>query len=300
MRWWLRRLGGWIGRWVPRVALGVVAAAVLVGFLAFVLKVVPEWLAQDDLKGKDRAEDVGRARTATLAVLAGVIAGGGAFLTWLSYRLNQAGQLTERFGRAVDQLGNESMDVRIGGIYALERIAKDSRHDHPQVMEVLTAFVREHAAWPPPFEGPRLFDAERRPRLRQDVQAVMNVIGRRRREHDERGAELDLMNTDLRYLYLIHDRAHLEGIFLSGAHLENAYLLDAHLDGAVLGEAHLNGAYLVGVSFRQASMTGAHLERADLEHADLEGANLAGASWDLDTKWPHGIEGPQVTGESPR
>ncbi len=103
------------------------------------LKVVPEWLAQDGLRGKDFAEDVGRARTASLAVLAGLIAVSGALLSWLSYRLNQAGQITERFTRAIDQLGNSSMDVRLGGIYALERIARDSRHDHPQVMEVLTA-----------------------------------------------------------------------------------------------------------------------------------------------------------------
>ncbi|WP_156028170.1 hypothetical protein [Candidatus Solirubrobacter pratensis] len=40
------------------------------------------------------------------------------------------------------------MDVRIGGIYALGRIASDSRQDHPQVMEVLTAHVREHPPGP--------------------------------------------------------------------------------------------------------------------------------------------------------
>ena len=39
----------------------------------------------------------------------------------------------------------------IGGIYALERIARDSAKDHPTVMEVLTAFIREHSReqWPP-------------------------------------------------------------------------------------------------------------------------------------------------------
>jgi hypothetical protein len=67
----------------------------------------------------------------------------------LSYRLNRHGQITERFTRAIDQLGNESLDVRLGVIYALERIAKDSRHDHPQVVEILTAYIREHAPWPP-------------------------------------------------------------------------------------------------------------------------------------------------------
>ena len=35
--------------------------------------------------------------------------------------------------------------MRIGGIYALERVARDSEQDHPIVMEVLTAFIREYS-----------------------------------------------------------------------------------------------------------------------------------------------------------
>jgi hypothetical protein len=51
--------------------------------------------------------------------------------------------LTERFTRAVEQLGNkESLTIRLGGIYALERIAQDSERDHWTVMEVLCSFVR--------------------------------------------------------------------------------------------------------------------------------------------------------------
>src|SRR5262249_51668713 len=33
--------------------------------------------------------------------------------------------------------------------YALERITKDSPKDHGQIMEVLTAYVRDNAPWPP-------------------------------------------------------------------------------------------------------------------------------------------------------
>jgi len=36
------------------------------------------------------------------------------------------GQITERFTRAIDQLGHAHLDVRLGGIYGLERIARDS------------------------------------------------------------------------------------------------------------------------------------------------------------------------------
>ena len=143
-----------IRKWLSHPALArvgfVVLGVVVVGAIAlFLFKWAPELLATHGLKGKDRAEDIGRNRTAVLASLAFLIAGVGAIYTGLSYRLNRAGQITERFTRAIDQLGHPELDVRLGGIYALERIARDSQDDHPQVVEVLTAYVREHARWPP-------------------------------------------------------------------------------------------------------------------------------------------------------
>ena len=56
--------------------------------------------------------------------------------------------MTDRYTKAIEQLGSDKLDVRIGGIYALERIARDSARDHPTVMEVLTAFIREHSREP--------------------------------------------------------------------------------------------------------------------------------------------------------
>ncbi|MEH2069560.1 MAG: hypothetical protein V7K47_15585 [Nostoc sp.] len=54
-------------------------------------------------------------------------------------------QITERFAKAIEQLGNEKIETRLGAIYTLERIAKDSKDDRWTIMEVLTAFVRENA-----------------------------------------------------------------------------------------------------------------------------------------------------------
>ena len=50
--------------------------------------------------------------------------------------------MTERYTKAIEQLGEDKLDVRLGGIYSLERVARDSPRDHPTVMEVLTAFIR--------------------------------------------------------------------------------------------------------------------------------------------------------------
>ena len=62
--------------------------------------------------------------------------------THVSIELARQGQVTERFTRAIEQLGSAQRDVRVGGLYALERIAKDSQADAPTVLEVVAAFVR--------------------------------------------------------------------------------------------------------------------------------------------------------------
>src|SRR5215207_273613 len=71
-------------------------------------------------------------------------------------RQAEQGQITERFTRAIEQLGETNsngepkLELRLGGIYALERIAKDSpERDYSTVMEVLTAYVRQNGSWIP-------------------------------------------------------------------------------------------------------------------------------------------------------
>jgi hypothetical protein len=246
--------------------------------LVVLLYGVPEWLANDDLKGKDRAEDEGRARTAVLAALAGVLAATGAYYTHRTFGLNRqayehsrdtaarsheldrAGQITERFSRAIDQLGatdeggNPKLDICLGGIYALERIARDSKDDHPQVVEVLTAYVREHARYRPDKpraattaseqgQGDEAASRDGALRLATDVQAAMDVLARRELSQDRPEHRLNLAGTDLRSLVLdAAEGGHLEGALLGGAHLEAADLGGAHLEGANLGGAHYDDA----------------------------------------------------------
>ena len=58
-------------------------------------------------------------------------------------------RITESFAKAVEQLGDDKLEVRLGGIYTLERIARESERDYWPIMETLTAYVRERAPWPP-------------------------------------------------------------------------------------------------------------------------------------------------------
>jgi hypothetical protein len=92
----------------------------------------------------------------TLAqILGGTALLSGLYFTWRTLQVNREGQITERFTRAIDQLGathddnSKNLELRLGGIYALERIARESEEDHWSIMEVLTAYVRDRAPWRP-------------------------------------------------------------------------------------------------------------------------------------------------------
>jgi hypothetical protein len=65
-------------------------------------------------------------RTTLLQALGGAAVLTGAWAAWRQLHLLREGQITERFTRAIDHLGSDQLDIRLGGIYALERIALDS------------------------------------------------------------------------------------------------------------------------------------------------------------------------------
>jgi hypothetical protein len=266
------------------------------------LVAAPPWFVHDrSLEGLKAQNEV---RTTLLQGLGGVALLVGAYLTYRQVmnsreqlahsrqqlQIAQQGQITERFTRAIDQLGHAQLDVRLGGIYALERIARDSPADRATIGEVLTAFIRSHAPWPPRLPGQYIATApiDEMPELQvraQDVQASLTVLGRGSfaRLEDE-GDGLDLHAVDLRHASFFHAHlegaslfhAHLEGAILVGAHFEGASLVDAHFEGAGLSYAHLEAATLIGAHFEQAELHQAHLERAELFQAHLE-ASLAGA-----------------------
>lgn len=63
--------------------------------------------------------------------------------------VTRQGQVADRFTRAVDQLGSGKLEVRLGGIYGLERIARESPDSRLVVTEVLSAYVRQRAPGTP-------------------------------------------------------------------------------------------------------------------------------------------------------
>jgi uncharacterized protein YjbI with pentapeptide repeats len=216
-------------------------------------------------------------------------------------------RITESFSKAIEQLGSDKLEVRLGGIYALDRISQESPGDYWTVMENLTAFVRErtqqteakrtakpleqriaerayslweHAGKPEGRSEDFWKGAVRQEAFGEppdtDIEAVLTVIKRRSEKHRTLETQnkwvLDLHHAVLRRANLAG--AHLEGATLAGARLQDARLAGAHLEGANLMEAHLEWTVLPEAHLQGANLTGAHLEWSVLNEAHFEHAVL--------------------------
>ncbi|TRU04125.1 MAG: pentapeptide repeat-containing protein [Microcystis sp. Msp_OC_L_20101000_S702] len=288
--------------------------------VAWKLLIFPFWLfqqipglfAREDKDSRTFAIDVVKTIISALGLIATLLAGIGLFVNYLNsqaeIQLTQQRLITERFSKAVEQIGNTKEEVVIGGIYSLERIAKDSPKDQWTIMEVLTSYIRKNSPIPSNIEQlkpeERQKALEKLPSVSIPVQAALTVIGRRKVENDQAGDNLaettdsnkikilDLSRTNLREANLILanldganlnganlnranlNRANLNRADLNGADLKGANLDGADLKGAYLWVAYLNGAYLNGAYLKGAELIGAELIEAELYRANLYRANL--------------------------
>ena len=215
-----------------------------------------------------------------------------------------------------DDITEPNLEVRIGAIYALERIAQDSDRDHIQIMEILCAYIRQNAPaseaqetiikkW---WRENRHKSEEKRSAFpnqkqisceikklnppRPDISVALDVLRRRspaqisieRRNLQTRSAkayQLDLRSTNMQ-------RADLEN-----AEFENARLEGSHLDGAILTGSRLNGAnmkgtWLVDCKLDHADLEGVDLTKANLTNAILRGSNLCQSKL-VNTNLPYAV-----------
>jgi Pentapeptide repeats (8 copies) len=252
-----------------------IVVLLIVAFLWFVPQLQGEYFSQK-VPAEERPALVNEYRR----TWAQIIGGFGLYFTWRRIDISQQEleatrdqQVTERFTRAIDQLGatdsegkNKKLEIRLGGIYALERIAWDSpERDNSTVMEVLTAYVRENTPQAPwPSEGssdgaPMSNDAtsgaegDRKPpppleprRSTADIQAILDVLRRTQvRVPEEYRTPLDLRESGLQ-------GADLLGANLYGTNLQEANLREANLREANLREAITTDEQLATVGILQA------------------------------------------------
>ncbi|MGW2235203.1 pentapeptide repeat-containing protein [Streptomyces sp. NPDC001759] len=275
------------------MALAALAVIVLLGVVLLVLPglIVDHDLAGGHLAAADRLNAVNNVRTTLLQTVGGAVVLFGAYATWRQLRVSQdglnatrEGNITDRFSRAVDQLGSDKLDVRIGGIYALWRIADHSDRDREAVVSIMAAYLRTHLPWPPQEPAVPAVDVSINsvPPLETraaDAQTALTCLGVL---YQERRPEwLNVSLTDLR-------RADCDGLWLHGVNFDGACmeaasvyqvnLSKASLIAANLRHAELGTSILHRVRCLQADLRGARLVKADLRSADFSGADLREAN----------------------
>ena len=245
------------------------------------IRVYKDWsrLQQSESARITEKEKFDASLAITQAVVGGVgtvatIAGG--IILWLNLKetskntkLTESRLLTERFSKAVEQLGSEKIELRLGGIYSLERLAKDSPGDHWTIMEVLASFARRKS-----------FNLEQKTNSREssydsEIQAALTVIGRRETASDLENQSLDFTESNLSGFIF-------SGLNFSTANFERANLSEANFSGAILTSTKFNDARLISANFTKvdlakAEFISANLEGAKLNEAKLNEANLEGA-----------------------
>lgn len=229
-------------------------------------------------------------------------------------RATEESYLTGRISDAVTQLGMErtvwedglqntkpNLEVRLGAIYTLERVAIESRRDHISIMETLCAYVRENTRQPRYDEDAskekwaevakkkkkEIWDLTNDERAsvavllppRADIQAALTILGRRderspgRLEYEIRNNfHLDLRGSNLANADL--NNANFGPVLLDDANLQGASLFVAKLKGASLNHVNLQEADLFKVNLSDASLNGAQLQRSWLDWANFQGARM--------------------------
>jgi hypothetical protein len=212
------------------------------------------------------AED--KARSTLAQILGGAFIFVGLGFTWWRIEISRQGQVTERFTQAVEQLGSRELSVRVGAVYALERIAGESEKDRWSIISLLAAFVRDRCGVVTSVEA----DPVGCSRISSDSQTALSVLGRllKDEDFDQKGWTIDLRSTDLRGVML--DDANLPGVMFTGS----------RLDGASLARANLRKAVFLDASLEMTNLSEANLDLADFEqvrapHADLSCTSMAGA-----------------------
>lgn len=271
---WRDRLAG-RGRTLA-VALAGTAVFVALGALLVFLPgvVVDHDLAGANVDARDRLKAVSDVRTTLLQAIGGLAVLFGAYATWRQLRVSQdglratqEGYVTDRFSRAVDQLGSDKLDVRIGGLHALWRIAEHSARDREAILSILAAYLRTHLPWPPaeldsvPSAEAHINDVAPLEVRVADAQVALTGLGVLLL-HPREQSWLNLGVTDLR-------RADCDGLWLHEVNFDQSCM-----EGAGLYHANLTQSSLVSVNLRYADLTTAIVRRARLVRADLRGAKL--------------------------
>jgi pentapeptide repeat protein len=185
-------------------------------------------------------------------------------------RVAERGHLTDRYAKAIEQLGDDKLAVRLGGIYGLQQYAEDSDRpgDQRTVVEVLSAFIRDKLA------GVGGSDGTHEP-PGADVLAAVSVLAQLPpREGIARAYFPGALFHSVGIRGARLTGGNLSGVRMDAVGIRSADMSNINLDGANFDNASLTRCDLTGASLRGTIFRTGQLSYSKLHDADLEGADL--------------------------
>ena len=291
----------------PLSIVTVVCGAALVAGIVWVLGPGARWVLENvdgvpiggptGLAGKDLAAALDAIRGRVLAVATGLAALIAVYYTARNadtarrtFQLGERGHVTDRYGKAVEQLGSAQAPVRLGGLHALEQLAQDNADPEfrQTIVDVICAYLRM------PYAPPDETDQDDQPAAPRATVDGASVQAERdpREERQVRLTAQRILADHLRWeppparrwWQLRHhpdlDLRHWPGIRLD---LTGATLIDFSLANCRVGTSRFDGAHFRGrASFDRASFTGG----ASFDHATFTGGIwFEGGSFGGDTSF---------------
>lgn len=159
-------------------------------------------------------------------------------------------RITELYTRAVDQLGNDQAPVRLGGLYALERVAQNNPDQQQTIVDVICAYLRMPYALPDdnPLGENAPADARTRYEQRRQELQVRLTAQRILTAHLRTDAGTFWPNIDLDLT-----EAQLHRLDLTNCHIRNAQFVKAQFSGDAWFDA---ARFFEGVQFGETQFSG--------------------------------------------
>jgi hypothetical protein len=286
----------------------MLAAAAAVVIVALIVTVWLLAIAGGAEAGTDRANSRLDAVRTGLAAGAGAGAAVGLMLAFrrqhhqevatdLTNRDATERRITELYTKAVEQLGNDKAPVRLGGLYALERLAQDNPAQRQTIVNVICAYLRMPFAPEAPTGKPKLEAAEA-PKVAaaEIVMSPETLSDKWQQERQVRLTAQRILADHLRIDWFEGQpapgpvgpefwpdmRLDLTGATLIDLNFYRVVAADARFAGAMfIGTAQFYEATFGASSFQAAKFTQeAAFSRASFKgHADFSKAAFAGKSW---------------------
>jgi len=273
----------------------LIILTVAIGISAIVF--LPRLVANNYVNSRKekRFEIENESRKTLIQILGGVAFFSTFYFSYQTYNLSYEQQITNRYTETIKLLSNENREVRIGALYGLERLFKDSKKDQISILQIINAYIRNRTIsisdmvvinyldlffkkpevddYSCPFHNlPKNIAQYNRDSILYslDIQVAINILG-----HSNNGLiRLDFSKLDLRginFSNLNLSNSDFKNSILSHSDFRNSIIDSCDFDYAYCNSSTFSSSKIRKTTFSSAMLADANFYQADLSNSEING-----------------------------